>query len=176
MSAVPLSQKLIVLCLLDRCKHPLTAQQLDIYMVENHWSDYMLLQQLKCELQEAEFVTVSPSAPHFFMLAPRGRDALALFISRIPPYLRRQVEDFVSKNQDRMLRESTVFTQIRQQDDGAYLLQLRLFEGQHMAMELNLRIATRQEAEVMQERFCAQAQTLHQQILAFHPNDRKDRI
>ena len=176
MSAVPLSQKLIALCLLDRCKHPLTSEQLDVYMVENRWSDYMLLQQLKCELQEAAFVTVSPSPPHFFMLAPRGRDALMLFIGRMPPYLRRQVEDFIAQNRERMLRESTVFTQIQQQDDLSYLLQLRLFEGQHPAMELQLRIATKQEAEVLQQRFRMHAQTLHQQILAFHPGDGREPV
>ena len=99
LSAVPLSQKLVVLCMLTRCQHPLTSQQIDVYMLENKWSDYMLVQQLKAELVEAGFVTVSDEAPYFYMITREGMQALNMFISaHMQPYLRNQVENFVANS------------------------------------------------------------------------------
>ena len=94
MSAVPLSQKLVVLCMLARCQHPLTSEQIDVYMMENHWSDYMLVQQLKAELVEAGFVTVSDDAPYFYMITSDGTEALDLFIARYGEELRSDIVKF----------------------------------------------------------------------------------
>ena len=167
MSAVPLTQKLVVLSLLDSCKHPLTSEQIDVYMVENHWSDYMLVQQLKCELQEAQFVTVTDTPPHFTMLTPRGRDSLRLFVNRIPPYLRRQVDVFVQNNAERMLRESTVFTDVQPQNSGsAYRAQVRLFEGQNLALSLEVTVPDEATARSFQRRFVSRGSGLREDIMA----------
>lgn len=167
MSAVPLTQKLVVLCLLNACKHPLTSEQIDVYMVENHWSDYMLVQQLKCELQEAQFVTVTDTPLHFTMLTPRGRDSLRLFVNRIPPYLRRQVDVFVQNNAERILRESTIFTDVQPQNSGSsYRAQVRLYEGQNLALSVKITVPDEATARSFQRRFASRGSALREDIMA----------
>ena len=165
MSAVPLSQKLVVLCMLARCQHPLTSEQIDVYMMENHWSDYMLVQQLKAELVEAGFVTVSDDAPYFYMITSDGTEALNLFISaHMPPYVRNQVENFVADNRARMLNESTVFTDVQPQDDFSYCAHLRLYEGSHLVMDLRMNFTKKQDALALAKGFRTQAESIREKI------------
>ena len=165
MSAVPLSQKLVVLCMLTRCQHPLTSQQIDVYMLENKWSDYMLVQQLKAELVEAGFVTVSDEAPYFYMITREGMQALNMFISaHMQPYLRNQVENFVANSRERMLNESTVFTDVQPQDDFSYCAHLQLYEGQHLVMDLRMNFTKKRDALALAKGFRTQAEAIREKI------------
>ena len=167
MSAVPLSQKLVMLYLLDRCGHPLTNEQIDRYMQQNHWSDYMLLQQLKAELREAEMVAVSDGDPTFYMLLPKGRDSLHLFENRIPLVVHRQLDLFLEHNAAQIEKDSMIFTRVIPEKNGDYLAELRTFAGQNLAFCVSVTLPNRERAKETAEKMAEENEALYAMIAAF---------
>ena len=145
MSAVPLLQKLILLKLMNLIQHPLTADQITTYMVENGWSDYLLSQQLKLELTDSGFADVSDSEPYFYTLKAEGLAAVEMFSSQIPSFLSDQIEVFVENNRERILRENSVFVNVIS-DDGAYLVHVKIYTGLTLVVDLKIHRWNREDA------------------------------
>ncbi len=145
MSAVPLLQKLIVLKLMNLCKHPLTSDQITVYLVENGWSDYLLSQQLKLELAESHLIQTADTLPFFCTLTPEGYEAITMFEAQIPAFLSDQVEAFVRENRERIFRESAVFVHVIANDD-AFRVNVQIYTGLTLVVDLNIHRWSRESA------------------------------
>ena len=68
---------------------------------------------------------------------------------------------------ERILRESTIFTDVQPQNGGsAYRAQVRLYEGQNLALSVKITVPDEATARSFQRRFASRGSTLREDIMA----------
>ena len=76
--------KLIVLYMLDKVKFKLTYSQISGFILEKEYTNFLTLQQVISDLQDAELIKTDASMNRtFFSITEEGRNTLSYFGNRI---------------------------------------------------------------------------------------------
>ena len=97
----PLTNKLILLFVLDKMEIPLTETSLlDICSNRNDWLNYMDCKDIMWQLQNVDFIIKCVDAENEcrYKISAKGRECLACFDKDIPLSLRNEITDFAKDN------------------------------------------------------------------------------
>ena len=118
--------KLIVLYMLDKVKFKLTYSQISGFILEKEYTNFLTLQQVISDLQDAELIKTDASMNRtFFSITEEGRNTLSYFGNRIGDAIIGDIDTFLSE------KHLEIF------NGGADLKRL-LFQPLHMFSDLRL--------------------------------------
>ena len=90
--------KLIVLYMLDKVKFKLTYSQISGFILEKEYTNFLTLQQVISDLQDAELIKTDASMNRtFFSITEEGRNTLSYFGNRIGDAIIDDIDTFLSE-------------------------------------------------------------------------------
>ncbi|MBP3460165.1 MAG: DUF4364 family protein [Lachnospiraceae bacterium] len=133
--------KLIVLYMLDRVTFPLTRAQIDAFILEKEYTNYLTLQQAIGELHDIHLI--SSKTVHNrtqLMLTEEGRSTLDFFRNNIPEPIKKEINVYLKENSIALRNEVSVTGQYYRTTGGSYQTLLSAMERGEALMELKLTV------------------------------------
>lgn len=131
--------KLLLLYILRKIDSPITNSYLTQIVLENNLINYFSLQQYLSELIESGFVnSIKENSRHTLKLSQRGKDALELFINRIPDKKINVVNEYLDKNIPKAEKEIEAVSEYIKCPNNKFLSILKLINKDEVLFELHL--------------------------------------
>lgn len=156
--------KLIVLYMLDRVNFKLSYSQISSFLLEKEYTNFMTLQEVISDLQEAELVRAHASMNRtFFSITDEGRNTLSYFENRIGDAIIADIDAFLSERHLELKKEASITARYYKATSGEYEAELVAREKD---VELvNIRISV--PAEDMAETICESWYNKNEQIYKY---------
>ncbi len=156
--------KLIVLYMLSKVDFPLTKTQIYDFILDKGYTNFLTLQQVIGELDEAGFLT-SRSVRNRTQLSitPEGLETLNFFRGRINEGIRSDIDSFFHENKVEMRNEMSVYANYRKNSSGEY--DAHLIAKDHGADLVNITLSV--PSEETAAAICDNWQTKNQDIYQY---------
>ena len=142
--------KLIVLYMLDRVSFPLTRAQIEGFILEKEYTNYLTLQQAIGELCEIRLVSAKTVHNRTqLMLTEEGRSTLTFFCSNIPEPIKEEIDSYLKENSMELRNESAVTGQYFKTAGGSYQAVLAAAERGETLIELKLAVPDEKTASAL---------------------------
>lgn len=156
--------KLIVLYMLNKVKFKLTYSQISEFILEKEYTNYITLQQVFSDLQEAELITSHTMASRtYFSITEEGKNTLSYFGNRIGEIIINDIDTFLADKNLELRSESAITANFYKSTNGEYETQLIAMEGEAELVNIKLSVPTREMAETI----CDSWYTKNQQIYKY---------
>ena len=163
--------KLIILYMLERAKLPLTNAQISDFILENDYTNYFNIQSAITELEQNRFITIETirNSSHIH-ITDEGREVLGYCIQEISEAIKKDVESYLDKNMVDIMEDTLVVADYFQVNENEYTARCIVKDGTSNAVEINLNVATEEEASTICARWKDKSQDVYayliQQLLA----------
>lgn len=158
--------KLIILYLLSQVKMPLSLSQTTQIILERGYTDYFSLQQYLTELESSKFITTSrQNNTSYFEINERGLQTLEFFSSRIPDFIRKELDSFIEKNWRQLKSELDIHAEYAPNESNEYIVHCKVTENDSTLIELNLNVGSKKQAIEMCNKWKEDASNLYGEIL-----------
>ncbi|MBO4289707.1 MAG: DUF4364 family protein [Lachnospiraceae bacterium] len=145
--------KLMILYLLKQVRFPLTRAQLSDFMLKEYCT-YFAFQQAVQELLSSHLMKESPVRNYVrFEITREGEEALEYFGSKIPEVIRKEMDEFLEQNKIRLRAEMGIVSSYQENENGEYQVSCEVREGKSVLIKLDLAVPTREQAEIVCERW-----------------------
>lgn len=151
MSQEPMTlYKLIVLYMLDRVSFPLTRAQIDNFILEKEYTNYLTLQQAIGELCDINLLSTRTIHNRTqLMLTDEGHTTLDFFRNNIPEAIKEEIDVYLKENSIALRNEVSVTGQYYKTTGGSYQATLTAMERGEVLMELTLNIPDEKTASAV---------------------------
>lgn len=158
--------KLIILYLLAQIKMPLSISQITQIILERGYTDYFSLQQYLTELETSKFITVSKqNHTSYFEINERGTQTLEFFVSRIPEFIRKELDLFIEKNWRKLKSELDIYAEYAPTKENEYVVHCKVTENHSALIDLSLNVGSKKQAIELCNNWKENASNLYQEIL-----------
>lgn len=158
--------KLIILYLLSQVKLQLSLSQITQIILERGYTNYFSLQQYLNELEKSHFIATSKqNNTSYFEITDKGTEALDFFGSRIPDFIRRELEQFIEGNWRKLRSELDVFAEYTPNKTNEYIVHCKVTENNSPLIELNLSVGSKKQAIELCNKWKSEASSLYSEIL-----------
>ena len=155
--------KLIILYMLDRATQPLTKAQIDDFILEEEYTNYLTLQQAIAELCEIQLISTETFHNRTqLMLTEEGKSTIALFHKQISDAIKQEVSDYLREHAIELRNEVSVTGQYQRVSSKSYETVLRATERGELLMELKILVPDEKTATAV----CEQWQKKNEDIYA----------
>lgn len=155
--------KLIILYMLDRVSFPLTRAQIDAFILEKEYTNYLTLQQAIGELCDIHLISAKTIRNRTqLMLTDEGRSTLSFFRNNIPDPIKKEIDSYLKENAIALRNEVSVTGQYYRTTAGSYMAVLTAVERNEPLIELKLSVPD----EATASRICDQWQKKNEAIYA----------
>jgi len=152
-----LENRLLILHTIDQFG-PLGSLQLLQFLAEHDLMDYITLQLTLGDLVQTGHLQTMPHALGLLhTLAPAGKESLRLFLHRLPHSIRAQVAQALPEWKKRFAQEAQMLSDFHRQEDGSYVLRLRLMEKNVSLLDMALTLLARDTADLYSRRWAKAA-------------------
>ena len=142
--------KLIVLYMLDRVSFPLTRAQIEGFILEKEYTNYLTLQQANGELCEIKLIfTKTVHNRTQIILTEEGRSTLAFFRNNIPDPIKLEIDGYLKENSMELRNEVSVTGQYFKTAGGSYQTVLSATERGETLVELKLSVPDEKTASAV---------------------------
>ncbi|MBE6024272.1 MAG: DUF4364 family protein [Cellulosilyticum sp.] len=158
--------KLIILYLLAQVKMPLSVSQITQIILERGYTDYFSLQQYLTELESSKFITISKqNHSSYFEINEGGTQTLEFFASRIPEFIRKELDAFIEKNWRKLKSELDVYAEYTPTKENEYVVHCKVTENQSTLIDLSLNVGSKKQAIELCNNWNENASNLYGEIL-----------
>lgn len=155
--------KLIILYMLDRATLPLTKAQIDNFVLEKEYTNYLTLQQAIAELCDIQLITTETFHNRTqLMLTEEGKATISLFHKQISDAIKQEINDYLKENAVELRNEVSVTRQYNKVSGKSYETTLRATERGDLLLELKLSVPDEKTATAV----CEQWQKKNEDIYA----------
>ena len=142
--------KLIVLYMLDRVSFPLTRAQIDAFILDKEYTNYLTLQQAIGELCDIHMIfTKTIHNRTQLMLTEEGRSTLNFFRNNIPEAIKEEIDAYLKENALELRNEVSVTGQYYKTTGGSYQTVLAASERGEALIELKLTVPDEKTASAI---------------------------
>ncbi len=160
-----LYNKLLVLYMLNRSAFPLTQAQIYDFLLEKNYVNFMNLQLAITELIDTGFVTAESRLNRTYLtITTDGQNTLAFFKNRIDSSFKKEIDEFLSSNQFKLRRETSVLTDYRKALSGDYEVHLSVKEKDATIVEITLSVPNQEAAEAVCTNWQKKNQSIYQYL------------
>ena len=163
--------KLIILYMLERAQLSLTNAQISDFLLGNNYTNYFNVQSAITELEKNQFINIETirNSSHIH-ITEEGREVLGYCIQEISDAIKQDVEQYLEKNMVEIMEDTLVVADYFQVAENEYTARCIVKDGTSNAVEINLNVATEEEAETICTRWKDKSQDVYayliQQLLA----------
>lgn len=155
--------KLIVLYMLDRSSFPLTKAQIDDFILEKEYTNYLTLQQAIAELCDIKMITAQTYHNRTHLtLTEEGKSTISFFDKQISDSIKKDVNDYLKEHAVELRNEVAVTGQYQKVSAKSYETILRATERGDLLLELKLQVPDEKTATAI----CEQWQKKNEDIYA----------
>lgn len=140
--------KLIVLYILDRVNFKMTRSQLSGFILEKEYTNFMTLQQVFSDLQEAELIKADTLMNRtYFSITEEGQKTLSYFGNRIGDTIIAEIDGFLAEKNLELKNESSVTAKYYRATGGGYEVELVAKEKETELVNIKLSVPAEEIAE-----------------------------
>ena len=140
--------KLIVLYILDRVNFKMTRSQLSGFILEKEYTNFMTLQQVFSDLQEAELIRADTLMNRtYFSITEEGQKTLSYFGNRIGEAIIEEIDGFLAEKNLELKNESSVTAKYYKATGGGYEVELIAKEKEVELVNIRLSVPAEEVAE-----------------------------
>lgn len=156
--------KLIILYMLDHAGIALTNAQVSDFILEQEYTNYFTIQTALMELEQNQFISVDTirNSSHL-KITKEGKDVLGYCITDISDAIKKDVDAYLKKNRALIMEESLVVADYYQSEKEEYIARCIVKDGTSNVVEINLNVATEDEAALI----CGRWRDNSQEIYAY---------
>jgi hypothetical protein len=127
--------------MLDRVSFPLTRAQIDAFILEKEYTNYLTLQQAIGELCDIHLISTKTVHNRTqLMLTEEGRSTLSFFRNNIPEAIKKDIDLYLKENAMELRNEVSITGQYYKTINGSYQTLLSATEHDDLLMELKLNV------------------------------------
>lgn len=158
--------KLIILYLLAEVKMPLSLSQVTQIVLERGYTNYFSLQQYLNELEQSSFLHVlKQNNTSFFEITDKGIEALNFFSSRIPDFIRNELDNFIENNWRTFKSELDIKAEYIPFKSNEYIVSCGVTENDSTLISIDVTVGSKKQAVELCNNWRNNASSLYSQIL-----------
>ena len=158
--------KLIVLYMLDRVTFPLTVAQIQDFILEQEYTNYLTLQQVIAELEDADMLSSQVIGNRTQLkITQEGIQTLQYFGNRINSSTKKDIDDFLKKNEMTLRNEISVQSHYYKSTSGEYEANLIAKDRNITLVNLTLSVPTEELARGICENWQAKNTNIYQYLV-----------
>ncbi len=167
--------KLLLLYLIDVSDYDLSLNIITEFILENDYMNYFLIQQYLSELIDSDFIVLNQIGDETYSITDKGKIALSYFEDRIPQDFKNHVGEKFTKSFKDLKLEREVLSEFYQKENGQYVVNLKLVEGEEILFSIYLDVPDKNQAEKISERWTKNTEEIYQNILETLIYDSKEK-
>lgn len=158
--------KLIVLYMLDKVDFPLTKAQIDDFILEMEYTNYLTLQQVMGELIDAGLVTAQTihNRTHL-LLTTDGSQTLEFFGNQISNSIKKDIDEYFRTNEIKLRNEVSVISDYYKSTSGEYEAHLVAKEKDINLIDLTISVPLEETAVAICDNWQKKNQEIYQYLI-----------
>ncbi|MDE6983814.1 MAG: DUF4364 family protein [Lachnospiraceae bacterium] len=158
--------KLIVLYMLDKVKFKLTYSQISSFILEKEYTNFMTLQQVISDLQDAELIRTDASMNRtFFSITEEGRSTLSYFGNRIGDAIIEDIDTFLSEKRLELKNEASITAKYYRTTSGEYEAELVAREKDIELVNIKISVPAEDIAETICEGWYSKNEQIYKYLM-----------
>lgn len=159
--------KLMILYILGKAEFPITNARISDFMILNDYASYFSLQKVLSELTEQGLIEAETIRNNsFFELTEGGREMLSYFEDNINRTIREDIDLFLAENQVDIIKEMTATADYKKNEDGDFILKLRLNENKKSLLDLSIMVPSEDMAKDICNRWEEDYDSFYSEVLS----------
>lgn len=157
--------KLIILYMLNKSNFPMTNSQVQNFILDKEYTDFLTLQQVIVELGESNLISSRTIGNRTLLdITGEGKKTLEFFDNRIPNAIIEDIHSFLSENAIELINEVSILSNYYKATEGGYEAHLIAKEKNQTLIELKLGIPTEELAISICENWNTNNEDIYQYI------------
>ena len=158
--------KLIVLYMLDKVNFKLTYSQISAFILEKEYTNYLTLQQVISDLQDAEFIKSDTLMNRtFFTITEEGKKTLSYFSNRIGDAIISDIDSYLNEKHLELRNETAVTATYYKSTSGEYEAQLVAREKDIELVNIKLSVPSKDMAITICDNWYAKNEQIYKYIM-----------
>lgn len=159
--------KLMVLYMLKQVDFPLSTAQLSGFILDRGYTDYFKLQETLSNLIETGLIEKETTHSRtLYRPTKEGIHTISLFREKIPQVFRKDMDDYLGKNQFELREDSAIKADYYETKSGDYTVRCQIMEENISLFDMSITIPTRQEAVTIAEKWTANAPDIYSLLMS----------
>jgi predicted transcriptional regulator len=159
------SNKLIILYALLKIEIPVSYMQLMQIMLDNRFMNYFTFQEVTKELLDTKLISKSNhNLSHIYTITDVGIKSLNFFEGRIPPVIKKFIDNNVTSIKSKVLSDSFITADILE-DNGEFIVNCKISENSFLLIDLKLTVGTRADAQLICNNWKKSPQKIYSEII-----------
>lgn len=158
--------KLMIMYMLKKVNFPLTNSQMSEFFLEKGYTNYFTFQKVLNELVEANLLHMETVGTRTrFELTSEGEETLGFFGGKISDTIRQELDEFIRDNKFKLRNEVAIEADYYKSTNMDYIAHMLVREGKATLIELNLSLASEEQAQVVCERWQKENQKIYEFVV-----------
>ena len=158
--------KLIVLYMLDKVKFKLTYSQISGFILEKEYTNFLTMQQVISDLQDAELIKTDASMNRtFFSITEEGRNTLSYFGNRIGDAIIGDIDTFLSEKHLEIKNEASITAKYYKATSGEYEAELIAREKEIELVNIKISVPAEDMAETICENWYQKNEQIYKYLM-----------
>lgn len=159
------SNKLIILYTLNKIGMPVNNMQLMKIVLENRFMNYFTFQEIVKGLIESGFIASSlEEDTNSYIITDTGINSLNFFEGRIPPGIRKYLDNNTSSLRTKVLTDSFVLSNIIEENDE-FVVNCKISENEFSLIDISLTVGTRADAQLICNNWKKSSEQIYSEII-----------
>jgi len=155
--------KLIILYMLGRVDFPLTKGQVDDFILEREYTNYLTLQQVLTELTDAGLIQIKSIRNRTYLsITEEGKKTLSYFDNRISNSIKDDIDSYLKANELKLRNEVSVQSDYYKSTSGEYEAHLVAKEKGVTLVDIRLSVPLPEMASTICDNWTKKNQEIYQ--------------
>lgn len=157
--------KLIVLYMLNSVNFNLTKTQVDNFILEKEYTNYLTLQQVLAELTDAKLIQAKTIRNRTHLsITEEGQETLNYFSSRVSDAIKSDVDAYLKENELELRNEVSILSDYYKSTSGEYEAHLVAKEKELVLVDLKLSVPMEEMASAICENWTKKNQEIYKYL------------
>jgi hypothetical protein len=152
--------------MLNKVNFKLTYSQISGFILEKEYTNFLTLQQVISDLQDAELIkTDSLTKRTFFSITKEGQNTLNYFENRISDTIKQEIDDFLTEKHLELKNEASITANFYKSTSGEYETELIAKEKDIELVNIKLSVPTKDMAETICDSWYNKNQQIYKYLM-----------
>ena len=157
--------KLIVLYMLNRVNFNLTKTQVDDFILEKEYTNYLTLQQVIAELIDANLIVAKTIRNRTHLsITEEGKNTLTFFSNRVSDAIKNDVDAYLKENELELRNEVSILSDYYKSTSGEYEAHLVAKDKELVLVDLKLSVPMEEMASAICENWTRKNQEIYKYL------------
>lgn len=165
--------KLLLLYIINTATSKFNNNQITEFVLNKDYMNYFLVQQYLSELIHANFIEIiHDDQDQIYSIQEKGKAALSYFEERIPDKIKLELNEEYNKIEKKKEIEKEIVTEYYEKENNQFVINLKLVENEETLFSLYLDVATKDQAELICNRWKNDTEHIYQNIINILTNEK----